>query len=79
MEQVPDALDTNVNVSVDPESDVTYTKQLNFSAITDTAETAADKIANADNLTGAGFSIIVDGKTAALVDSQETAEKFWKR
>ena len=79
VEQVPDALDTNVNVSVDPESDVTYTKQLNFSAITDTAETAADKIANADNLTGAGFSIIVDGKTAALVDSQETAEKILEK
>lgn len=76
VEQVPDALDTNVNVTVDPESDVTYTKQLDFSAITDTAETAADKIANADNLTGAGFSIIVDGKTAALVDSQETAQKI---
>ena len=76
VQQVPDELDTNVSVTVDPDSDVTYTKQLDFSAITDTAETAADKIANADNLTGAGFSIIVDGKTAALVDSQETAQKI---
>ena len=69
VEQVPDALDTNVNVTVDPESDVTYTKQLDFSAITDTAETAADKIANADNLTGAGFSRAQLEELGALVGS----------
>lgn len=74
--QVPESVDTNVNVAVDPEVDVTYTKELKFSANTDTAETAADKIANVDNLTGDGYSIIVDGKTAALVDSEETANKI---
>lgn len=74
--QVPETVNTNVNVNVDPEVDVTYTKELKFSANTDTAETVADKIANADNLTGDGYSIIVNGKTAALVDSQETADKI---
>lgn len=74
--QIPESVDSDVSVSVDPEVDVTYTKQLKFSANTDTAETVVDKIANADNLTGDGYAIIVDGKTAALVDSQETAEKI---
>ena len=77
--QVPESVDTNVNVTVDPEVDVTYTKELKFSANTDTAETAADKIANADNLTGDGYSIIVNGKTAALVDSEETADKILEK
>ncbi len=74
--QVPEAMDSNVSVTVDPRVDVTYTKQLNFSADTDTAETAADKIANAGNLTGDGFALVVDGKTAALVDSEETANEI---
>lgn len=74
--QIPESVDSDVNVSVDPEVDVTYTKQLDFSANTDTAETVVDKIASAENLTGDGYAIIVDGKTAALVDSQETAEQI---
>ena len=69
-------MDSDVSVSVDPGVDVTYTKQLDFSANTDTAETVVDKIANAENLTGDGYAIIVDGKTAALVDSRETADQI---
>lgn len=74
--QIPESVDSDVSVSVDPGVDVTYTKQLDFSANTDTAETVVDKIANAENLTGDGYAIIVDGKTAALVDSRETADQI---
>ena len=77
--QIPESVDSDVSVSVDPEVDVTYTKQLDFSANTDTAETVVDKIANADNLTGDGCAIIIDGKTAALVDSEETAKQILDR
>ena len=79
VDQIPESVETGVNVSVDPEVDVTYTKQLDFSANTDTAETVVDKIANADNLTGDGCAIIIDGKTAALVDSEETAKQILDR
>ena len=80
VEQVQEELSKEYNVEVavnaGPNVDITYEKQFSFSAIIDNADEVADKLVNSEELEGSGFAIRVNGTVAALVDTEETAERI---
>lgn len=70
--------DVNVNVKAEPEVDITYEKQFSIKAAVDSSDAVANKLMDLGDLEGDGFAIQVNGRTVALVDTQETADKILK-
>lgn len=75
-EGVSEELNVEVAVNAEPDVDITYEKQFSFSAVVDSADEVANKLVSSEELEGNGFAISVNGTVAALVDTEETAEKL---
>lgn len=72
-EAVPEGLNIEVDVKAEPDVDITYEKQISFTAAIDSVEEVADKLVKSNELEGNGFAIRVNGDVVALVDTEETA------
>ena len=74
--EVPEELSVDVSVNAEPNVDITYEKEFSFSAVVDSAEEIADKLAASDELEGTGYAISVNGVVVALVDTEDTANRI---
>ncbi len=72
-EAVPEGLNIEVDVKAEPDVDITYEKQISFTAAIDSVEEVADKLVKSNELEGNGYAIRVNGEVVALVDTEETA------
>lgn len=75
-ENVSSDMNVDINVKAEPEVDITYEKQFSIKAAVDSSDAVASKLMDFGDLEGDGFAIQVNGRTVALVDTQETAEKI---
>ncbi|MCI8284296.1 MAG: peptidoglycan DD-metalloendopeptidase family protein [Firmicutes bacterium] len=82
VQQVSENVSADMNVDVDvkaePEVDITYEKQFSIKAAVDSSDAVANKLMDLGDLEGDGFAIQVNGRTVALVDTRETADKILK-